>query len=227
MRTMMHTPRSVHPPLGTSKRPPELVCKTEPAAAACNCMDSQQLCHSCSRSLPANENDYAHSKECASTARDLQEVPRICQTSQVPHPALIHKSQWGQGTTQSSHLFLLLPTSNNNDACPLGHASTTGDTQVVSRTSQALHKLRLPQNLVCHCIHTHVWHEETTHPFRSLSMSVNDNAHSLEGATTTEDTQEVPRAFQVLHKPHLSFHCLSCVFHTNCRAPSKLGGTAV
>ena len=145
----------MHPPLGTFKRPPELVCRTEPAAAACNCMGSQQLCHSCSHLLGANENDYVHSLECASTTEDLQEVPRICQTSQtpqtsqVPHPALIHKSQQGQGTTQLSCLFLLLPTSNDDDACPKGHASTTGDTQAVPRTSQMLHKLRLPQNLVC------------------------------------------------------------------------------
>ena len=229
----MYTPRSVHPLLGTFKRPPELVCMTEPATAACNCMGSQQPCHNCSRLLPANKNDYGHSLECASTAGDLQEAPRICQTSQalqtlqVPHPALIHMSQRGQGATQSSHLFLLLPTSNNNDACPKGHASTTGDTQVVPRTSQVLHKLHLPQNLVCHCIHTHVWHEETTHPFHSLSMSGNNNACSLERATTTGDTQEVPRAFQVPHRPHLPVHCLSCVVHTNCRAPSRLGDTTV
>ena len=200
MRTMMHTPRSVHHSLGTSKRPPELVCWTEPAAAACNWMGSQQLCHSCSRSLPANKNDYAHSLECASTAGDIQEVPRIrqtlqaLQTLQVPHPALIHNSQQGQGATQSSCLFPLLPTSNNDDACPKGHAYTIGDTQAVPRTSQELHKLRLPQNLVCHCIHTHVWHEETTHLFHSLSMSRNNNTRSLEHATTTGDTQEVPRA---------------------------------
>ena len=54
------------------------VCMAEPAAAACNCMGSQQLCHSCSCSLPANENDYAHSLECASTAGDLQKAPRTC-----------------------------------------------------------------------------------------------------------------------------------------------------
>ena len=206
---------------------------TEPATAACNCMGSQQLCHSCSHSLGANENNYAHSLECASTTRDLQEVPRIRQTSQAPqmlqapHPALIHKSQWGQGATRSSHLFPLLPTSNDDDACPKGHASTTGDTQVVPRTSQVPHKLRLPQNLVFHCIHTHVWHDETTHLFHSLPMSGNDNSHSLEHATTTGDTQEVPRAYQVPHKPHLPFHCLLCVVHTNCRAPRRLGGTAV
>ena len=88
-------------------RPP-----AEPAAAACNCMGSQQLCHSCSRSLLANKNDHAHSLECASTAEDLQEVPRIyCQTLQapqmlqVPHPALIHKSQQGQGTTNCPVCF--------------------------------------------------------------------------------------------------------------------------
>ena len=72
--------------------------------------------------------------------------------------------------------------SDDDAACPMGHASTAGDTQAVPRTSQALHKLHLPQNLVCHRIHTHVWHEETTHLFRSLSMSRNDNAHSLEHA---------------------------------------------
>ena len=199
---------------------------TKPATAACNCMGSQQPCHSCSCSLGANENDYAHSLECASTTRDLQVVPRNCQMLQAPHPVLIHKSQQCQGTTQLSCLFPLLPTSNNNDACPKGHASTTGDTQV-PRTSQALHKLRLSQNLVCHCIHTHVWHEETTHPFCSLSMSRNDNARSLEHATTTGDTQEVPRACQVPHNPCLPLHCLSCVVHMNCRAPSKLGGTTV
>ena len=196
-------------------------------------MGSQQPCHNCSRSLPANENNDAHSLECASTAGDLQEGPRIFQTLQapqtlqVPHLALIHKSQQGQGATQSSRLFLLLPTSNNDDAFPKGHASTTGDTQAVPRTSQALHKLPLPQNLVCCCIHTHVSHEETTHQFCSLSMSGNDNACSLEHATTTGDTQEVPRAFQVLHKPHPPLHCLLCVVHTNYRAPSRLGGTAV
>ena len=190
-------------------------------------MGSQQLCHSCSRSLPANENDYAHSLECASTTRDLQVVPRNCQMLQAPHPVLIHKSQQCQGTTQLSCLFPLLPTSNNNDACPKGHASTAGDTQVVPRTSQALHKLRLPQNLVCHCIHTHMWHEETTHLFHSLSMSGNDNACSLECATTTEDTQEVPRACQVPHKLHLPLHYLSCLVHTNSRAPSRLGGTTM
>ena len=167
---------------------------TEPADAVCNCMGSQQLCHSCSHSLGANKNNYVHSLECTSTDGDLQEAPRICQMLQVPHPVLIHKSQWGQGATQLSHLFLLLPTSNNDDACPKGHASTTGDTQAVPRTSQALHKLCLHQNLVCHCIHTHVWHEETTHPFCSLSMSGDNNACSLEHATTTGDRKEVPRA---------------------------------
>ena len=30
--------------------------------------------------------------------------------------------------------------------------STAGDTQVLPRTSQALHKLHLPQNLVCPCL---------------------------------------------------------------------------
>ena len=196
-------------------------------------MGSQQLYHSCSRSLLANENDHAHSKECASTAEDLQEVPRICQTSQAPqtlqapHPALIHKSQRGQGATRSSRLFPLLPTSNNDDASTKGHASTTGDTQAVPRTSQAPHKLHLPQNLICCRIQTHVWHWGTTCPFCSLIMSRNDNACSKDHATTTGDTQEVPRACQVLHKPHLPFHYLLCVVHTNCRAPSRLGGTTV
>ena len=32
----------------------------------------------CSCLLPVNENDYAHSLECASTAGDLQEDPRTC-----------------------------------------------------------------------------------------------------------------------------------------------------
>ena len=101
----------MHLPLGTFKRPPELVYRTEPAAAACNYMGSQQLCHSCSLSLLANDNDHAHSLECASTAEDLQEVPRIRQTSQAPqtlqapHPALIHKSQQGQGTTNRPVCF--------------------------------------------------------------------------------------------------------------------------
>ena len=210
-------------------------------------MGSQQPCHSCSCSLPANENDYAHSLECASTAGDLQKALRTClqdrpsccsmqlhgqptalsQLLQAPHPALIHKSQWCQGTTRSSHLLPLLPTSDDDNACPMGHAYTAGNTQVVPRTSQAPHKLRLPQNLDCCCIHTHVWHWGTTCPFCSLIMSGNDNARSLEHATTTEDTQEVPRACQMPHKPHLPFHYLSCVVHTNCRAPSRLGGTAV
>ena len=149
----------------------------------------------------------------------------------------------------------------------MGHASIAGDTQAVPRTSQVLHKLCLPQNLVCPClqppgdlppnkvgptphtrspvsiqaagapscetgracccIHTHVWPWETTHPFCSLSMSRNDSACSKEHATTTGDTQEVPRALQVLHKPHLAFHCLSRVIHMICRAPSRLGGTTV
>ena len=149
----------------------------------------------------------------------------------------------------------------------MGHASTAGDTQVLPRTSQALHKLHLPQNLVCPCleppvglppskagptphtgspasiqaagapscvtgwachhIHIHVWHWRTTCLFRSLIMSGNDNAHSKEHATTTGDTQEVPRACQVPHKPCLPFHCLSCVVHMNCRAPSRLGGTTM
>ena len=104
-RTIMHTPQSVHPPLGTFRRPPELVYRTEPAAAACNCMGSQQLCHSCSRSLLVNDNDHAHSLECASTAEDLQEVPRIHQTLQVPHPVLIHKPQQGQGATDRPICF--------------------------------------------------------------------------------------------------------------------------
>ena len=78
---------------------------------------------------------------------DLQEAPRTCQVWKVLHSALIHKSQWQQGATWSFHL---LPSINNGDACPMGHASTTGDTQEVPRTSQALHKLCLPQNLVCH-----------------------------------------------------------------------------
>ena len=111
--------------------------------------------------------------------------------------------------------------------CPMGHAFTTGDTQVVPRTSQALHKLCLPQNLICHHIHTHVWHRGTTCPFHSLIMSGNNNARSLEHATTTEDTQEVPRACQAPHKLCLPLHCLSCVVHMNCRAPSRLGGIAV
>ena len=121
----------------------------------------------------------------------------------------------------------VLPTSNDNDACPMGHASTTGDTQAVPRTSQTPHKLRLTQNLNCHCIHTHVWHWGTTCPFRSLIMSRNDNACSKECATTTEDTQEVPRACQVPHKLHLPLHYFSCVVHTNFRAPNRLGGTTV
>ena len=129
---------------------------------------------------------------------------------------------------QSSRPLLLLPMSDDDDdACPMGHASTTGDTQAVPRTSQAPHKLCLPQNLDCHHIHTHVWHWGTTCPFHSLIMSGNDNASSLGRATTTEDTQEVPRACQALHKPCLPLHCLSCVVHMNCRAPSRLGGTAV
>ena len=57
--------------------------------------------------------------------------------------------------------------------------------------------------MACHHIHTHMWPWETTCPFCSLSMSRNDSAHSLEHATTTEDTQELPRAFQVPHKPCL------------------------
>ena len=71
---------------------------TEPATAACNCLGSQQPCHNCSCFLPVNENDYAHSLECASTAGDLQEAPRNCQTSkalqtsQAPHPVLIHRA---------------------------------------------------------------------------------------------------------------------------------------
>ena len=91
--------------------PRELVCMTETATTACNCMGSQQPCHNYSRSLGANENDYAHSLECASTTEDLQEVPRIRQTSQAlqtlqaPHPALIHKSQRGQGATDRPVCF--------------------------------------------------------------------------------------------------------------------------
>ena len=165
------------------------------------------------------------------------------QTSQAPHPALIHKSPWPQGTTRSS---CLLPTSDNDNACPRGYASTTGDTQEVPRTCQALHTLHLPQDYVCLClqppadlttskagsvphtgspastqaagapfcaiglachrVHTCMWLWETTCPFCSLIMSRNNNAHSLEHATTTGDTQEVPRACQVLHKLHMPLH---------------------
>ena len=219
----------MHPPLGTFRRPPELVYRTEPAAAACNCIGSQQLCHSCSRSLLANDNDHAHSLECASTAEDLQEVPRICQTSQAPqtlqapHPALIHKSQWGQGATDHPicfHCFLraMMTTHALWDMHPpLG---------TLKWSPELPNKLRLTQNLDCCHIHTHVWHWGTTCPFCSLIMSGNDNARSLEHATTTEDTQEVPRACQVPHKLHLPLHYLLCVVHTNCRAPSRLGGTA-
>ena len=189
--------------------------------------------------------------------------PWNCQTSQAPHPALIHKSQWHQGATLSSHLLLLLPMSNDDDACSMGHASTAGDTQVVPRTSQLLHELCLPHDLVCPClqppvdqppfkagpiphtgspasiqaagapscvtgwacccIHTHVWHWGTTCPFHLLIMSGNDNARSLEHATTTGDTQEVPRDSQVPHKPHLPFHCLSmCCLH-KLQSPHQAG----
>ena len=57
----------------------------------------------------------------------------------------------------------------------------------------------------CCCIHTHVWPCKTTQPFCSLSMSGNDSAHSKQCVITTGDTQEVPRAHQALHKPHLPF----------------------
>ena len=182
---------------------------TEPATAACNCMGSQQPCHSCSRSLPANENNYAHSLECASTAGDLQAVPRNCQMLQAPHPALSHKSQRHQGATQLSHLFPMLPMSNDNDACPKGHASTTGDTQAVPRTSQALHKLRLPQNLVCHCIHTHVWHEKTTHPFHSLSMSGNNNAlRSMQPPLGTLKRSPEHARCRISHTCHSTAFCV-------------------
>ena len=46
----------------------------------------------------------------------------------------------------------LLPTSDHDKACPMGHASTTGDTQEVPRTCQVLHKLHLPQNHVHLCL---------------------------------------------------------------------------
>ena len=185
----------MHPPLGTSKRPPELVCRTEPATGACNCMGSQQLCHSCSRLLPANENDYADSLECASTTGDLQKAPRTCLHDRASHcsmqlhgqptalsqlfsftgskreqlctllrvciqnfpdvastidiasatPSTHSQERAGPGRYQSSHLLLLLPMSDDNNACPMGHASNTGDTQVVPRISQAPHKLCLPK----------------------------------------------------------------------------------
>ena len=184
--------------------------------------------------------------------------------SQVPHPALIHKSPWPQGTTRSS---CLLHTSDNDDACPIGYESTAGNTQEVPRTCQVLHMLHLPQDhvclclqppadlttskagsvphtgspvstqavgtpscvtgLACHRIHTCMWPWGTTCLFYSLLMSRNDNACYLEHATTTGDTQEVPRAFQALHNPCLPFHCLSCVVHTYYRAPSRLGGTTM
>ena len=169
-------------------------------------MGSQQLCHSCSCSLPANENDYAHSLECASTAGDLQKAPRTCLHDRASHcsmqldgqptalsqlfsfagsererlctllrvciqnlpdvasttdvasatPSTHSQERAGPGHYQSSHLLPFLPMSDNDNARPMGHASTTGDTQAVPRTSQALHKLHLPQNLVWHCIYTHV-----------------------------------------------------------------------
>ena len=75
-----------------------------------------------------------------SDAGDLQEAPRTGQVWQAPHPVLICESQQPQGTTLSFHL---LPTSDDNNACPMGYASTAGDTQEVPRTCQVLHKLRV------------------------------------------------------------------------------------
>ena len=129
----------------------------------------------------------------------------------------------GPGRYRLSHLLPLLPMSDDDDACPMGHASTTGDIQAVPRTSQVPHKLRLTQNLDCRCIHTHVWHQGTTCPFCSLIMSGNDNARSLECATTTEDTQGVPKACEALHKPYLPLHCLSCVVHMKLQSPQQAG----
>ena len=156
-------------------------------------------------------------------------MPYVPSTADVASatPSAHSQEPAGPGRYRSSRLLPLLPMSDDDDACPMGHASTTGDTQAVPRTSQAPHKLRLTQNLDCRCIHTHVWHQGTTCPFCSPIMSGNDNACSLECATTTEDPQEVPRACQAPHKPCLPLHCLSCVVHTNCRAPSRLGGTTI
>ena len=173
-------------------------------------MGSQQPCHNCSHLLPVNENDDAHSKECASTTGDLQEALRTCQVLRTLH------------LLQDYVCLCLQPPADltTSKAGSVPHTGSPVSTQAAGAPSCAT-------GLASHHIHTCMWPWGTTCLFHSLLMSRNNNAHSLEHATTTGDTQEVPRAHQALHKPRLPFHCLSHVIHMNCRAPSRLGGTTV
>ena len=68
-------------------------------------MGSQQPCHNCSCLLQANENDYAHSLECASTSGDLQNAPRTCLQDRASRCSMQLHGQ----PTALSQLFLFAP----------------------------------------------------------------------------------------------------------------------
>ena len=78
------------------------------------------------RSSQMGTNDSTHPMAGASTTGDPQEASRMQQTShslRMMHNIIRKKSQ-PQDNSQSSHLLMM---SRNDDTCPTGHVSASGD----------------------------------------------------------------------------------------------------
>ena len=199
----MHTLRSVHPLLGTFKRPPELA-----------------------RHRKHRRHHKRHTQHSFTRAHGPRALPNrpacFLQATMIMHapegmhpplgtlkrsPELVrHCIRCACPKTMYVCLCLQPPADlTTSKAGSVPHTGSPASTQAAGAPSCAT-------GLACHRVHTCMWPWETTCPFHSLIISRNNNAHSLEHATTTGDTQEVPRACQVLHKP-----CL----------PFQLGGTSV
>ena len=132
------------------------------------------MANPCPRSSQMSTNDSTHPIACASTTGDPQEASRMRQMlhSLCMMHNIICEKLWPQDNSQSSHSLAM---SGNDDACPMGHASASGD----------------PHNDPC----------TTTHPMMP-SLNVNMLSSPVTGViTTTTDGSQSADAPTALAKP--------------------------